>query len=199
MGTRKMAGWSAIAAALFLASATTGAAAGFSFIKASANALRTTHEIRLEIARPKGFRAAPPSSRGAVFNAHPYEVTLAGFLGRDQAILLHAERVADRSGASNYDTLPPGDLAGFRVRTQCAAIAAADVAEEHDLSWLAQHGWDPAGASLAIRQYFRTTADHNEEVVISLIAKVDRCGDDAAIAGAMKTLRRLLKVRQAGL
>jgi hypothetical protein len=199
MGTRKMAGWSAIAAALFLASAASGAAAGFSFIEASANALRTTHEIRLEIVRPKGFRAAPPSSRSTMFNAHPYEVTLAGFLGRNQAILLHAERVADRSGASNYEALPPGDLPGFRVRTQCAAIAAADVTEEHDLSWLAQHGWNPAGASLAIRQYFRTTPDHNEEVVISLIAKVKRCGDEAAIAGAMTALRRVLKVRQIGL
>lgn len=194
-----MAGWPAIAAALLLASATTGAAVGFPFIEALSNSLRTRHSIRLEIVRPKGFRVAAPSSRSAVFNAHPYEVTLAGFLGRDQAILLHAERVADRSGASNYDTLPPGDLPGFRVRTQCAVIAAADVAEEHDLAWLAQHGWDPAGTSLAIRQYFRTTPDHNEEVVISLIAKVDRCRDGAAIAGAMKTLRRLLKVRQAGL
>jgi len=194
-----MAGWSAIAAALLLASAAGGAVAGFSFIEASPNALHTTHKIRLEIGRPKGFRVAAPASRSTMFNTHPYEVTLAGFLGRDQAILLHAERVADRSGASNYDTLPQGDLPGFRVRTQCAAIGATDVAEEHDLAWLARHGWDPAGASLAIRQYFRTTPDHNEEVVISLIAKVDRCRDDAAIAGAMKTLRRLLKVRQVGL
>jgi len=194
-----MASWSLIATALLLASAPPGATVGFSFIEASPNALRTTHNTRLEIVRPKGFRIARPTSRSTAFNAHPYDVTLAGFLGRDQAILLHAERVTDRSGASNYDTLPPGDLAGFRVRTQCAAIAAVDVAEEHDLAWLAQHGWNPAGASLAIRQYFRTTPDHNEEVVISLIAKVERCGDEAAIAGAMTALRRVLKVRQIGL
>jgi hypothetical protein len=194
----KMPAWSAIAATLFLASVASGAAGGFSFIEASTNALRTTHAIRLEIFRPKGFRIARPTSRDAVFNGHPYEVTLAGLLGRDQAILLHAERVADRSGASNYETLPQTDLPGFRARTQCAAITAADAAEEHDLSWLAQHGWDPAGTSLAIRQYFRTTPDHNQEVVISLIAKVARCGDETAIAGALNRLRRLLKVRATG-
>ncbi len=194
-----MAGRLVIAAMLLLTSVASGAAAGFSFIEASPNALRTTHNIRLEIVRPKGFRLAKPTSRSTAFKAHPYDVTLAGFLGRDQAILLHAERVTDRSGASNYDTLPPGDLPGFRMRTQCAAIAAADVAEEHDLAWLARHGWNPAGASLAIRQYFRTTTDHEEEVVISLLAKVERCGEEAVIAGAMTALRRVLKVRQIGL
>ncbi len=194
-----MAGRLVFAAMLLLTSVASGAAAGFSFIEASPDSLRTTHKIRLEIVRPKGFRIARPTSRSTAFNGHPYDVTLAGFLGRDQAILLHAERVTDRSGASNYNTLPPGDLPGFRVRTQCAAIAVADVAEEHDLAWLAQHGWNPAGASLAIRQYFRTTPDHNEELVISLIVKMERCGDEATIAGAMTALRRVLKVRQVGL
>jgi hypothetical protein len=198
MRKSKTPGWSAIAATLLLASVASGAATGFSFIEASPNALRTTHAIRLDIARPMGFRTARPTSRDAVFNGHPYKVTLAGFLGRDQAILLHAERVADRSGASNYERLPQADLPGFRARTQCAAITAADAAEEHDLSWLTQHGWNPAGASLAIRQYFRTTPDYNEEVVISLIAKVDRCDDETAIAGAMNKPRQLLKVRTRG-
>ncbi len=193
-----MAVWSAIAGVLVFASLASGAAAGFSFIAASPDGLRTTHAIPLELARPRGFRIVRPTSRAAVFNGHPYEVTLGGFLGRDRAILLHAERVADGSGASNYDTLPTGDLPGFRVRTQCAAIAVADVAEEHDLSWLAGHGWDPAGSALAIRQYLRTTPDHDQEVVISLIAKVERCGDAAAIKGALKTLRRRLRVRPAG-
>jgi len=188
---------SAIAAALLLASAAANAATpGFSFIASTKNALRTTHSIRLEIARPQGYRIARPTRRNAVFNAHPYEVTLSGFLGRDRAILLHAERVADRSGASDYDKLPESDLPGFRMRTQCAAISAEDAAEEHDLSWLAANGWNPAGASLAIRQYFRTTPDHNEEVVISLIARVARCDDEPAVAGALKDLRRRLKLRQ---
>ncbi|MBY8825032.1 hypothetical protein [Sphingomonas colocasiae] len=189
---------SAIAAALVFAASAAAAAPAFSFITASPHALRTTHAIRLELARPGRFRVAAPTSRDAVFNTRPYQVTLAGFLARDRAILLHAERVADRSGASNYDHLPTGDLPEFRVRTQCAAITAADAAEEHDLSWLARHGWNPAGASLAIRQYLRTTPDHNEEVVISLIAKVDRCDNEAAIAGAFADLRQLLKLREIG-
>jgi hypothetical protein len=190
-----MAVWSGIATTLLFGWLASGAAAEFSFIESSPNSLRTTHGIRLEIMRPAGFKIARPTSRGAIFNSHPYEISLGGFLGRDQAILLHAERVADRSGASNYESLPQDDLPGFRARTQCAAIATADVAEEHDLSWLANHGWNPAGSTLAIKQYFRTTADHNEEVVISLIAKVDRCGDEAAVASALKPLRRLLKLR----
>jgi len=168
---------------------------GFSFVEAVRGGLRTTHDIRLEIRRPPGFATARPASRSAVFNTRPYQVTLAGFLGRDRAILLHAERVADGSGASDYDALPPSDLPGFRVRTQCAAITAADVAEEHDLGWLAGHGWNPAGPALAIRQYFRTTPDHNQEVVISLVAKLDRCDDEKATAAALGDLRARLRVR----
>ena len=112
-----MAVWSGIAATLLFGWLASGAATEFSFIESSPNSLRTTHGIRLEIIRPVGFKIARPTSRGAMFNSHPYEISLGGFLGRDQAILLHAERVADRSGASNYETLAQDDLPGFRART----------------------------------------------------------------------------------
>lgn len=86
--------WPAIAATFSLAFTVSGAVPGFSFITASPNALRTTHAIRLQIARPRASGSAGPISRSTLHSTHPYQVTLGGFIGRDRAILLHAERGA---------------------------------------------------------------------------------------------------------
>jgi hypothetical protein len=170
------------------------AAEGFSYLELTPSGLKAQNGVPVEVRRPAGFTAAAPESRSDVFGKHPYLVTLAGFLGAGEAVLVHAERVADASGASDYSALPPGGWPGFRVRSQCAEIDPQDVAAEHDLKWLADHGWNPAGA-LALRQYFRTTDDHNNEVVVSLIVRVADCRNAAAVDEALARLKAKVEVR----
>ncbi|MCL6699170.1 hypothetical protein LZ496_10310 [Sphingomonas sp. NSE70-1] len=135
-----------------------------------------------------------PTSRHAIFEGHPYEVSLAALAGKNAVVMLHAERVADDSGASNYDNLPSSPWAGFRLRSQCARIAATDVAEEHDLKWLADRGWNPVG-DLALEQHLKSTSDHNREVVVTLAMKVKSCSDKRAVDAALAKFRSQIRLK----
>ena len=158
--------------------------------------LRTRDSVPLSARLPGPFRLAGPMHRRAEFDGHPYEVSLGAFLGVDEAVMVHGERVADSSGASNYEALPPADWPSpaFRLRSYCVEIAADGVAGEHDLAWLRAQGWEPAG-TLAMDQYLATTADHNREAVLSLIVRGVKCEDRAAVASALASLRKKVEVR----
>jgi len=171
----------------------------FAHLEATPRAIRTTHGVRLTLRSPSGFRLAGPTHRTAEFDGHPYEVSLAAFLGSDEAVMVHAERVADRSGASNYQNLPAADWpgAGFRRRGYCVAVTPEMVAAEHDLNWLRGHGWDPAGNVAAV-QYLATTPDFNEEVVVSLLVRNVDCGDPDSVERATAALRARVEVEAAG-
>jgi hypothetical protein len=186
-------------AALLAACSTVPAAAPegapFAYLESSQRGIVSRNALPLRVRRPQGFRVTPVSSRTATFGDHPYEVSLAALLSDEGAVMVHAERVADSSGASNYDDLP---LAGwpderFRVRTMCAAIPAEAVAGEHDLAFLARNGWDPVG-SLALEQYLATTTDHNQEVVVSLAVRVADCARSEENAARLRALRNRLTV-----
>jgi hypothetical protein len=155
----------------------------------------TAHAIRVTVSSDDSLRAAPATHRLAIFDGHPFEVSMAALLGREQAVMVHAERVADSSGRSNYDSLPPAGWPDdrFRLRRQCAAIDREAVESEHDLAFLARQGWPPEG-NLALEQYFAATPDHNQEVVISLIARVADCADAEANAAALRRLRDRVQV-----
>ncbi|MGA8279066.1 MAG: hypothetical protein WB784_12890 [Rhodanobacteraceae bacterium] len=133
------------------------------------------------IERPAGFHLAKPINYQPAFSGHPFAVSLAAFIGRRAFIMFHAERVLDKSGASNYSNLDSYKLDGqqFRTRVQCAELTHSDVSDEHDLSFLAQNGFDPTPA-IYLRQLFQTTGDHNAEVVISYGERVGSCPDPAS-------------------
>lgn len=109
--------------------------------------------------------------------------------------MVHAERVADGSGASNYDDLPAAGWPDprFRQRSMCAVIDRPTIAGEHDLAFLDRNGWNPEGP-LALRQYLATTLDHNREVVLSLVVHVPSCQDHAAAEARFAALRARLRV-----
>lgn len=173
--------------------------AAFAHLNATPRAIETTHGVRLTLDSPSGFRLAGPTHRTAEFDGHPYEVSLAAFLGSDEAVMVHAERVADRSGASNYQDLPAADWpgTGFRQRGYCVAVTPDMVAAEHDLNWLRGHGWDPAGNVAAV-QYLATTPDFNEEVVVSLLVRNVDCGEPASVEQATGALRARVQVEAPG-
>ncbi len=169
------------------------APAPFSYIAVHRTALKSTNGVRIKLQGPAGYRLLRPTSRHATFEGHPYEVTLAALAGKGGAIMFHAEKVTDDSGASNYDALPASSWRAFHRRSQCASIASGDVAVEHDLKWLADRGWSPIG-NLALEQHLKSTPDHNQEVVISLIAKVKGCADKQAIERVLGKLRSQVRV-----
>lgn len=174
---------------------TAATAAPSSDIVVHRGVLRSTHRVPVEVRAPATYRILRPTSRHATFDGHPYRVTLAAFAAMEAAVMFHAEQVADDSGHSNYDDLPPSPYAGFRRRSQCASIAPEDVAEEHDLKWLSDRGWNPVG-SIALEQHFRSTRDHNQEVVVSLVARVKDCNDKQDVESKLQRLRKDVRIRR---
>jgi hypothetical protein len=130
------------------------AQAPFRYVIVDGNALKSSNGLPVTVRAPAAYRVLPPTSRHATFNSHPYEVSLAALVSKDSAVMLHAEKGSDSSGASNYDELPASPLPGFHFRVQCASIGADDVAGEHDLNWLAKRGWSPVG-SIALEQHLK--------------------------------------------
>ena len=79
------------------------------------------------------------------------------------------ERVADGSGASDYDALAPAGWPDQRFRSEgpsCMDVAIAERDEEHDLRWLHANGFDPVG-QLVVQQFFATTPDQGKELWVS--------------------------------
>ena len=169
--------------------------AGFRHLEVVENRIATLHSIPLVVSADGSLRTTPATHRRATFGDHPFEISLAALVAADAAVMVHAERVADSSGGSNYDTLP---LTGwpdsrFRLRSQCASIDRETAAAEHDLAYLGRNGFDPVG-NLALDQYFATSPDHNEEVVISIVARVADCSDEAANRSTLSRIRERIHV-----
>jgi hypothetical protein len=163
-------------------------------LRTDAGQIQSTNGLDIRVAAP-GMRLAPPTHRVDTFGGHPYEISLAALLSDDVAVLVHGERVADASGASNYGDLPQADWPSpaFRTRQFCVTLAAEDIEGEHDLEWLRSRGFDPAGPFL-LDQALITSADHNNEVVVSIAIRGVNCSDAAAIAAALQQARAHVRV-----
>jgi len=132
--------------------------------------------------------AAGPTHRSDRFGENPYEISLGALLSEDGVVMIHAERVVNQSGASNYEDKTVSDWPDDSFRSDgavCFDVPASEIEGEHDLEWLRDNGFDPSG-TLVFAQYFATTADFNDEIVISLLARVDSCegGPDVVAAHA---------------
>ena len=174
-------------------------AAEFRHLEWRDGAIVSTAPIAYRIEADPGLRAGPATHRVADFGGHPFEVSMAAFAGPDAAVMVHAERVADGSGRSNYDELPASAWPDgrFRVRRQCASIDRETARSEHDLAYLTRQGMNPEGA-LALEQYFATTGDHNHELVISLVVRVASCAAEAVNGAALQRLRYQVRAVPAG-
>jgi hypothetical protein len=125
-----------------------GAQAPNSMLARYGNEFRTLHTLPLRIGADDSLTAAGPTDRSAVFNDVPFDISLAAFIADDQAIMVHAEQVADGSGAANYTRyeLSNWPIPGFRQKPlDCLEVSAEIVNSEHDLAWLREHGFNPAG------------------------------------------------------
>lgn len=158
------------------------------FLIRNGDQLVSTHAVELRLDAP-GLRLVSPAHRSARFNDVPFDISLSAFLGDETAIMVHAEQVADGSGAANYSRFPETDwpIGGFRDRPPQCLMVTEDIARnEHDIAWLASAGFDPVGA-VWIDQYFITDPSYNDEVVISLMIKAQTCDGDAPDVSHLKS------------
>ena len=128
------------------------------------------------------FIIVNPKHRTAIFNDVPYEVSLSAFISNPVAVMVHAERVADASGASDYSdkSLVKWPNENFRSDGPvCMALPYDAIEGEHDLEWLRKNGFEPSG-NILFSQYFLTTEDFNDEIVISMILHVNDCKNNLA-------------------
>lgn len=169
----------------------------FAHLAVAAGGIETTHRLGFRIEADGPFVLAGPKHRTDVFNGVPYEISLAAFIEPRRAVVVHAERVKDMSGASDYSDRPMADwpLEGFVSEgPACLPLSPADIEGEHDLEWLAANGFEPDGA-FGYQQYFTTTPDHNDEVVVTLIAEAATCNAPGAAENALAALRAATRVR----
>ena len=151
----------------------------FNYISVSDGRVRTLHELKYEISIAGDFSITEPKNRIDVFGNTPYRISLAAFIGEDSALMIHAEEVADSSGASDYSHLSLADWPDGTFRSSdpsCLHILPEEVRSEHDLQWLRENGFEPSG-NIVYAQYFATTADMNTEIVISMLQHVGSCDD----------------------
>lgn len=156
-----------------------GESDALALLKAQDGKLQTTHSLPFLFEAEDGYALTEVSDRTDVFSGVPYIISRAAFIGEGAAIMIHAETVADKSGASNYDDLPLADwpAPGFRSEgVICTEITEADIEGESDPEWLIENGFSMIG-SIAFAQYFLSSLDHNDEIVISLLAGVPSCGE----------------------
>lgn len=155
------------------------ALAGTTHLVTTDGGFKTTHGLAYTITSEK-MVAKGPKHRTDQFGDNPYEISLGALFSDDGVVMIHAERVANQSGASNYQDLArskwPDDSFRFSGAT-CIDVSDEEIEGEHDLEWLRDNGFEPTGPMVFV-QYYATTDDFNDEIVITLLARVDACTPD---------------------
>ena len=168
----------------------------FNYLSVSDGRIQIVHGINYDLAAADGFKAVEPKNRVDNFDGTPYKISLGAFIGDDSALMIHAETVADLSGASDYSNLPLADWPNEDFRSGghvCLEVPEEAMEGEHDLLWLRENGFDPEG-TLLFGQYFATTADMNTEVVLSILLKLSSCDDEAANAEVIRDFQAKIAV-----
>lgn len=176
-----------------------GPATGFAHLVRRSGGFESTHGLPYRFVAAASLTAAGPLHRTDRFHDVPYEISLAAFVCAETAFMVHAERVADRSGASNYDGMKPSSWPDARFRTNgptCMTVQSEERDEEFDLRWLQANGFDPTG-TLAVQQFFASTPDHNDEIVLTLMRHVAAC-DGSVAQTAVAQIQALATVAPSG-
>lgn len=164
----------------------------------TAGGFKTTHGLSYTITSDQMI-AKGPKHRTDQFGENPYEISLGALFSDDGVVMVHAERVANQSGASNYQDLVrskwPDNSFRFSGAT-CIEVSAAEIEGEHDLEWLRNNGFEPTGPMVFV-QYYATTDDFNDEIVITLLARVDACTPDLEPSEKLAPLRESVAITRA--
>jgi len=184
--------------ALFVILLSTAAHAETAHLVAIDDGFRTTHGLSYTFTSDR-LHTKGPRHRTDQFGDNPYEISLGAFFSKNGVVMIHAERVVDQSGASNYEDKPRSDWPDGSFRSDgaiCIEVPAGEVEGEHDLEWLRDNGFEPSG-TLAYAQYFATTSDFNDEIVVTLLARVAACEPGLDVDKALAPLIEAVVITRA--
>ena len=85
----------------------------FRYLEFKNDTLKSTHAIQLSLKIPSGYRKIVPLNHKAIFNNHPFNVSIAALKRNENIIIVHAEKVTDSSGFLDYSYLKPVILSGI--------------------------------------------------------------------------------------
>lgn len=185
-----------LAAGWNVACAQSETAPEFEYLRLENRSLVVTHTLASRFDMPAEYTAHPPTHRTARFNDVPFEISLSAFISEQETIMIHAEHVTDGSGASNYDRFPASDWPQANYRSpgaSCQDVPASVVAEEHDLAWLRERGFEPSG-QIWLEQHFLSGNSYNDEIVVTLLIKGPDCSAESDAAERLAALRARLMV-----
>lgn len=148
----------------------------FTYLEFQEDRLLSTHDIQFELNIPEGFDRIDPLHHQAVFNEHPFNVSVAAIMKGDKLIIVHAEKVTDDSGFLDYSYMKPVTLHGhdFHMKENCLMINAQVLEGAKDVKYIHDNGFD-FGKAIYLRQFFTNTADGNSEYVLSFGLRVKGC------------------------
>ncbi len=148
----------------------------FSYTKFEYGNIVTTHALKYTLKTPKGFTGITPYNFKAVYNKHPFNVSIATIISKDVFIMISAEKVTDSSGILDYSYHKPVRLSGeyFYMKDDCVPLTPEIMKEAKDLKYIEEKGFD-FGSAIYIRHYFKNTSDGTYEYVLNYGERVSDC------------------------
>lgn len=150
--------------------------AEFSYATFENGNIVTTHGLNYSLKTPKGFTGIAPYNFKAVFNKHPFNVSIATVISTDAFIMISAEKVTDASGILDYSYHKSIQLSGldFYMKDECVKITHKLMQEAKDLKYIQDKGFN-FGTAIYIRHYFKNTNDGTYEYVLNYGERVSDC------------------------
>lgn len=151
----------------------------FNYLKFDGNSLLSTHDIKLAMRMPSGYKLIKPISYQAVFNEIQFNVSVAGFVKGNTLLFVSAEKLTDNGGHLDYSHFEPTELNGikFYKRSRCAELTPDDIEAAADLRYLKENGYD-FHPTIYLTHFFQNSADGNFEYVVVFGEQVSSCSDN---------------------
>jgi len=166
----------------------------FSYAKFENGYIVTTHAIKYSLKIPLGFSKIDPYNYQAVFNDHPFNVSIATVKSEKILIMVSAEKVTDSSGILDYSYFKPVHLSGldFYMKDDCVKLSEEIFEGATDLRYIKENGFD-FGPAIYIRHFFTNTADGTYEYVLNYGELVCDCSDKTIDDKFMEKFNNVLK------
>ena len=150
----------------------------FSYAKFENGYIVTTHAIKYSLKIPLGFSKIDTYNYQAVFNSHPFNVSIATVTSEKILIMVSAEKVTDSSGILDYSHFKPVRLSGldFYMKDDCVKLTEEIFEGATDLRYIKENGFD-FGSAIYIRHFFKNTIDGTYEYVLNYGELVCDCSD----------------------
>ncbi|PCK06325.1 MAG: hypothetical protein COA42_17405 [Alteromonadaceae bacterium] len=151
----------------------------FQYLEYKGSNLISTHGMTFSLDIPPGFKKLSPINYQAVFNEHPFNVTIAVLIDEHKFIMVSAEELADRAGFLDYSYHKPVTLSGlkFFLRESCHAdLSLEKINSSKDVAYVQKNGFDLTKPTI-LYSFFTSSEDGNSEYIVHYAKHVSSCGD----------------------